>query len=420
MTQGQRDSSSGELSSFLHLTGFRPVLLALIAGLAGAAGIFLALQEPPEFQARYVLNVSRVADNDVTAGELDLVAEEIVSTASFPEIQLAVEDRTGLVFEEDYEIVVNRAGGALININVVADDPTDAQSVAIETGIEAVTITTEREIAGVESSRDQLLSELDDVDGRIGELTVLAGGVNPTVALDNAEAQLLQRRAEDLNPPTQTLLQPDGTTVEEEVESLLPEATELEATVAALSPIAREFATLQTEEAALNVRLADRNNSIREADSAISLIEEERETSLVISEVVTEETSKISALLTGLITFAVPATLIVILFFTVWDLIRRKPQEETVIPEPSETSGALSPTEQRALPESSTTRLTVVDEDEADNDRNADDGDVIDVLSEEAKNDEFDGGDDEPPNNSKKSKKSKDDRWGRDASSKAG
>ena len=136
--------------------------------------------------------------------------------------------------------------------------------------------------------------------------------------------------------------------------------------------------------------------------------------------VVTEETSKISALLTGLITFAVPATLIVILFFTGWDLIRRKPQEETVIPEPNETSGELSPTEQRALPESSTTRLTVVDEDEADNDRNANDGDVIDVLSEEAKNDEFDGGDDEPPNNSKKSKKSKDDRWGRDASSKAG
>ena len=62
----------------------------------------------------------------------------------------------------------------------------------------------------------------------------------------------------------------------------------------------------------------------------------------------------------------------------------------------------------------------MVDEDEADNDRNANDGDVIDVLSEEAKNDEFDGGDDEPPNNSKKSKKSKDDRWGRDASSKAG
>ena len=415
MTQGQRDSSSGELSSFLHLTGFRPVVLALIAGLAGAAGVFLALQEPPEFQARYVLNVSRVADNDVTAGELDLVAEEIVSTASFPEVQIAVEERTGLVSEDDYEININRAGGALININVVADQPDDAQTVAIETGIEAVTITTERQIAGVESSRDQLVSELAEVDVEIAELTELAGGVNPTVALANAEAQLLQRRTEDLNPPTQDVLQPDGTVVTEEIESLLPEASVLEETVNALTPIERDFVALQTEEAALNVRLADRNNSIREADSAISLIEQERETSLVISEVVTEETSRISGLLTGLIIFAVPATLIVILFFTLLDLIRRKPKEEPIAPQQFDASGELPATGQRALPES-TTRLTVVDEDEIEAQVQRDD-EVIDVLSSEA---DDDGGDDEPPTSSRKSKKSKDDRWGRDASSKAG
>lgn len=424
MTQGERDSSGGELFSFLHLTGFRPLILALLAGLAGAAGVFLALQDPAQFQARYVLNVGRVADADSTAGELDLVAEEIVSTASFPEVESAVEERTGLVFEDDYMIVINRAGGALININVVADDPTDAQNVAIETGIEAISITTERQIAGVVSSRDQLEDELLEVDSRISELNVLAGGLNPTVALDNAEAQLLARRAEDINPITAPVLQEDGTVLDEIIDSGLPAATELEAVVSALSPIAREFVTLQTEEAALNVRLADRNNSIREAESAIALIEQERENPLVISEVVTEETSRISALLTGLLTFAVPAALIVILFFTIFDLIRRKPEEKPLEGEAFDAAGELDSKSQRALPES-TTRLTVVDEDESDILAEEDDG-IIDVVAKEgadADADDFEDGDDEPPKNSSKKKKkdrSKDGRWGRDASSKAG
>ncbi len=416
MTQGERDSSGGELSSFLHLTGFRPLILALLAGLAGAVGVFLALQEPAQFQARYVLNADQVADSDVTAGELDLLAEEIVSTASFPEVQISVEESTGLVFEEDYEIVINRAGGALININVVADDPTDAQNVAIDTGVAAITATSERGIAGVEASRDRLLEDLAEVDSRIGELTVLAGGLNPTVALDNAEAQLLARRAEDLNPTVQRVQQDDGTFADEVVDSGLPAAADLEEIVANLSPVAREFVTLQTEEAALNVRLADRTNSIRETENAIELLEDNPTT--VINEVVTEETSRISALLTGLLTFAVPAALVIILLFTVFDLIRRKPEETPLEAEGFDAAGELDASEQRALPES-TTRLTVVDEDEVGTD---DDG-IIDVLAKESSGDDEDseGGDDEPPTNkSKKKDRSKDGRWGRDASSKAG
>ena len=72
MTQGERDSSGGELSSFLHLTGLRPLALLLVAGLAGGIGVFLALGEPATFQARYVLNVDRVADNDLAIGEINL------------------------------------------------------------------------------------------------------------------------------------------------------------------------------------------------------------------------------------------------------------------------------------------------------------------------------------------------------------
>ena len=480
MTQGESESESettgGELFSFLHLTGFRPIVLAVLAGLAGAVGVFLALQEPPEFQARFVLSADRVADNDATAGELDLVVEEIVSTSAFPEVFQAVEDRTGLVFEDDYQINVNRAGGALININVVAADPEDAEQVAIETGIEAVSITTEREIAGVESSRDQLLDDLADVDLRVAELTALAGGVNPAVALDNAQAALLARRADEANPPTQQVLQPDGTFETRLIPLTGPDAEQLAEDVAELAPLEREFLGLQTTEAALNVRLAERNNSIREAESAIDLIETERENQVVIRRVETEETSRIAGLLSGLLVFAVPAALVVILFFTLLDFIRPPSKKE---PEHAfEPAGSLPERRApRALPAArrpSAVRppksrprirpLTVVDQnDDEDDDVLAEDVDSDNepdfyIYSDEYGDDEYDddddyiettaveqtavfgdddddddedddddddnggGGalgakDDGPP---KKPNKSKDGRWGRDASSKAG
>ena len=65
MTEAQ-PANSGELSSFLHLTGWRPLLLAIVAGLAGAYGLFLALDAPAQWQARYVLNANRIADDDLT------------------------------------------------------------------------------------------------------------------------------------------------------------------------------------------------------------------------------------------------------------------------------------------------------------------------------------------------------------------
>ncbi len=426
MTQGQIDSSGGELSSFLHLTGWRPLILALVAGLAGAAGVFLALQEPPQFQARYVLNASLVSDNDITAGELGLVVEQIVSTASFPEVEQAVQERTGLIIEDDYDLVVNQGGGANININVVADDPNDANNVAIETGIEAVSLTIDRQIAGVESSRNQLLSDVAEIDSRIAELTVLSGGINPTNALDNAEAALLQRRADEINPPTENVVGPDGTITEQQVELTGPTADELEDVVNELSPIAREFTSLRVQEDQVNGTLSARDNSIRELESAITLIETERETSLVIRQVETEETSKISGLLTGLLIFAVPVALLMILIFTIFDLIRgRGAKTEHVPVEEFDAAGEIEPAPQRALPESTIRRpLTVVDEAQ-ETDILAVDEDIIDVVAKEDQEDlveeaSSDDDDDEPPSNKKNKKRSKDGRWGREASTKAG
>ncbi len=418
MTDGDRNNS-GELSSFLHLTGWRPLILALIAGLAGAYGLFTALNAPAEWQARYVLNASRVADDDLLPQELDIFVEEIAQTAKFPQVEAAVLERTGLENEEDYEIVVNQSGASLqlIDINVVSEIPEDAQRVAIETGIEALTITLEKILGGHEAARDRIQAEVDTLDDQIAELTRQAGGINPTFAYDRAVQDLLDREAFLRNPPQETVTLDDGTTVTRDQDEPEPPIEDLRDRVNTLEPIEREYRQLQVELDALSAQLSTRTGDVRDALSAIALIEVERESPRIISEVVTEETSRIAGLLTGLLLFAVPAALLTILGFVIFDLLRRKPEPEPVYQsDPFDAAGVLEATGQRALPETTAIRnLTVVDEEEA-----ADNGFERDILAGEEtavhESNEFD--DDPTPPSTKKS--SKDGRWGRDAGSKAG
>ena len=203
MTDGDRDSS-GELSSFLHLTGWRPAILALFAGVAGAIGLFLALGEPTEWQARYIINCNNVASEDFIPAELDIFCEEIAQTAQFPVVLAEVTRQTGLVEEDDYEIVVRQSASspAIVDVNVVSLNPTEAQSVAIETAIAAIENSLEKRVNGLESLRDQLDAELQAADLRVSELTREAGGLNPSTAYNRAQNDLLDRYA-FLNNPSQ-------------------------------------------------------------------------------------------------------------------------------------------------------------------------------------------------------------------------
>lgn len=414
MTEGDRDNS-GELSSFLHLTGWRPLVLALIAGLAGAVGLFGALSAPAEFQARYVLNAQRVADDDFTPAQLDIFVEEIAQTAKFPQVELAVEERTGLVNEEDYEITVNQSGASLslVDINVVAGDPVDAQTVAIETGIEALTITLNKVLGGHQASADQIQDSITEVEQTIDDLTEQTLGLNPSTAYALKTQEVIQRRADRANPPTRQEVDADGNITEVEIPYTGPSLEELEAELNRLQPLDRAYTNEIAGLDALNLRLAERNSDIRDANAALALVDIERDSPLIISEVVTEETSRIAGLLTGLLLFAVPAALLVIFAFVIFDLLRKKPAEEPLRrADDFDPAGVLEAQAQRALPEASVTPLVVVDEDEQIEVSEAD------VLSEE---DEDDSDEDEPDGDDPKAKKrSKDGRWGRDASSKAG
>lgn len=410
MNDGQ-PAQSGELSSFLHLTGWRPLILALVAGLAGAYGLFLALNAPAEWQARYVLNASRVADDDFSPQELDIFVEEIAQTARFPQVENAVEDRLGLENEVDYEIQVGQSAQSaqFVDINVVSGDPDNARAVAIETGIEALSLTLNDILGGLVATADQIQSQIDQDEARITELTVEAGGFTPTVAYDIAVQEVIQRRLDIANPPTEPCTLADGTQGQCEIELSGPTLEELEAESARLAPIQREFTTVDADIQAARNQLAVRNDSIRDTRAALSAVESERENQLILDEVITEETSRIAGLLSGLLLFAIPAALIMIVLFTVYDLLRPKPP---VVEAPSsdlfDAAGVLEAMRSQALPEGSVTPLVVVDEDEneAEEQEAEDDEDDGDDESDESDIDD----DPDPPGS----------RWGRDPGSKAG
>ncbi len=416
MTEGDTESS-GELSSFLHLTGWRPLVLALIAGLAGAVGLFLALSAPAEFQARYTLNAQRIADDDFTPAQLDIFVEEIAQTAQFPQVIRAVEIRTGLVEEDDYMITVGQSGSTLANvdINVVSEVAEEAQLVAVETGIEAMTVTLNKVLGGHVASADQIEDSIAEIEADVAELTRLAGGLNPQIAYDTAVQRVIAREERNSNPPQIPRDNGDGTTSLVEEPEPDPPLQELRDRVTELAPIQRQFQNESAALDALNQRLGDRNNDIRDARAALALVETERDDALIISEVVTEETSRIAGLLTGLLLFAVPAALAVILLFVIWDALRKKPEADQMRrADDFEPAGVLEASAQPALPEGKVTPLVVVDEEELDP------ADIGDDILAEVDDEEVIVEDDDPDDEPKSKKRSKDGRWGRDASSKAG
>ncbi len=426
------DDNAGELTSFLHLTGKRPLLLILLAGIAGAIGVFLALGEPAQWQARYVVNGQRVADDALQPAELNIFVEEIATTMKLPVVIDLVEERTGYVEEIDYEITVNQSGSsvALIDVNVVADEPEIAQAVAVETAVAGLEVTLDKTRQSVQATVDQLEDAIDQNTIRIAELTGDAGGINPTLAYDSAAQAVLDRRAFLANPPTTQETDEDGNVTTVQVPEPEPPLAELEAEVDRLAPLEREHTQLVNENNEFALRLSERRASVRDADGSIAALATERDAPNIIDEVVTEETSRLSGLLTGLLLFAVPATLLFIAACWVYDLLRPK------TPEPAgvavEAHGELDAATSRALPEASVTPLVVVDEGDeehiidvestetatatADDDELDDDDrtDVDDDLDNDLHGgDDLDDEDDTPDS-------TRSNRWGRDASSKAG
>ncbi len=409
------DNNAGELTSFLHLTGRRPLVVVLLAGLAGALGVLLALGDPAQWQARYVVNGQRVADDTLAPAELDIFVEEIATTMRLPIVIGLVEERTGYVEEEDYEITVNQSGSsvALVDVNVVADDPVIAQTVAVETAIAGLEITLDKTRQSLQATVDQLDDAIEQNEIRIAELTSEAGGINPTLAYDNAAQAVLDRRAFLANPPTEEVTDDEGNVTEVQVEEPAPPLAELEATVERLAPLDREFTQLANENTELSLRLSERRASVRDAAGSITALDTERDAPQIIDEVVTEETSRITALLTGLLLFAVPVVLGLIALYWIYDLLRPPTRTTGHDAADIDAHGTLEAASARALPEARITPLVVVDEDDDAQEPAADLDEGLVDSDGNGDGDGDDDGDGDGPSSSAN-------RWGRDASSKAG
>ena len=226
--------------------------------------------------------------------------------------------------------------------------------------------------------------------------------------------QAVARREFLLNRPTEVVFDDDGVPTTQLVPEPEPSLEVLEAEANRLEPIDRQYRQLVTQIDAINVRLADQRNAIRDGEAALASVETEREQPLIISEVVTEETSRIAGLLSGLLLFAVPVALLTIVVFTIWDLVRKKPEPALRRADEFEAAGILEAQGSRALPEANFTPLVVVDEDEET------ESDVLNDPVDEETDAERDEDVSEEAEDTSTKKRSKDGRWGRDASSKAG
>lgn len=118
-----------------------------------------------------------------------------------------------------------------------------------------------------------------------------------------------------------------------------------------------------------------------------------------------------------------PAALITIVLFVIYDLVRRKPAIEPEFARTFDSAGSLERTTPHgALPEARITPLTVVDDDdEYDDDGYVDEDEEYDYYDESESRDLLNlSEDDDPEDDDPEPPQSPRDRWGRRAGSKAG
>lgn len=397
-------ASSGELASFLHLTGWRPVILAFVAGAAGVVGAALALGEPAQWQASYLVDAGRLADDDLTPIAVDTWVDELVANAQFSEVIDHVEEVTGLEEETDYKITVNQANAATqIAINVVADTPEEAEQVAQETAIKVLDLNLNKTLESEQRSADRIQADLDIKETRITELTIEAGGVNPAVAYDVATGRVTERELQIARGDrVQNGTDITGAPIFVDAEDLEPSLEDLKTRLGDLEPIQREHEDLVTDTDALRLALAEREDSIREADSGLAVVAAERETPTVITNVVTEKASRLTSVLSSLFLFAVPAAIVLIVLFVLNDKIRHKPTPAPVAEPLPDSFGAIDGKTPDALPEATYGSLHAISEDSSEE------------VDEEVDDDFDDETEEEPSRGSKKAS-----RWGRNADDEA-
>lgn len=166
------------------------IVLSVLA--ASFAAVWLGLQQEARHTATTYVFGRRVGYLDTPPPVLDDHLNDLVNAVEFPAVFLAIEDRTLLRADRDYDFTIERLNDSqsVVQIIVRADRAGDAERIARILGEEVVNFV----LRGQDAS---LLGEIGDIDVEIieierqqDELRAKAIGVAPPLAVSRIEQQI--------------------------------------------------------------------------------------------------------------------------------------------------------------------------------------------------------------------------------------
>ena len=211
----------------LRLLG-RPAWLGLIAlaiVAAATAALWMGLQQDTKQTATTFVFARRVGYLNRPIPLLDDHLDEIINSVEFPAVFEAIEERTLLSSEDDYDFTIEQVDDtqSVVEIEVRADRAGDAERIARILAEEIVTFV----LTGQDAQID---AEIAAIDGTIialldeqSRLEALAGGFSPVVAQNRYEGELLGIGLDDADAPLGNV------------------EAEIRAELAAIRPMAEEY-----------------------------------------------------------------------------------------------------------------------------------------------------------------------------------
>ncbi|MGI9605923.1 MAG: hypothetical protein ACR2P0_07260 [Acidimicrobiales bacterium] len=167
------------------------ILLSVIA--AAGAALWVGLQQESQQTATTFVFGRRVGSLDRPIPTLDDHLDDIVNAVEFPTVFEAIEERTLLRADKDYEFTIARVDDtqSVIEIVVQADRPGDAERVARILAEEVVDFVLAGQDLSVATEIRSIESRIESLESEQDRLRSLAFGVNPIVARDRIELELI-------------------------------------------------------------------------------------------------------------------------------------------------------------------------------------------------------------------------------------
>ncbi len=187
-----------------------PQWLALIFGsmaIAALGALWLGLQGDPQYTATTVVYGRRIGYLNRPLPTVDDHLNDIVNAVEFPDVFLAIEDRTLLRADTDYDFTMSRIDDtdSVVEIVVRADRPGDAERIARILAEEVVDFVLAGQEVTARSELEAIDADLAILEDDQARLRRLAGGTDPVVAAADAQTRLVGIRGDADTEVTGTL-----------------------------------------------------------------------------------------------------------------------------------------------------------------------------------------------------------------------